>query len=74
MTLGTTNRQPQLSTFERAVLVAVHDAPWIEPERQKFNVQLALDALFQHGLIGPSCLKAGAYESTEEGARLLGYA
>lgn len=70
----TTVQQHQISPFDRAVLAAVHDAPWIEPERQPFNIQLALDALYQRGLIGPSCLKAGAYESTEDGARLLGYA
>lgn len=64
----------ELPAFERAVLTAVHNAPWVEPERQPFNVQRALDVLAQRGLIGPSCLKDGAYESTEEGARLLGYA
>ena len=64
----------KLSDFETAVLDAVHNAPWIDPAKQASNIQLALDALFQNGYIGPSCLKAGCYESTEKGARLLGYA
>ena len=42
----------KLSDFEPAVLAAVHNAPWIDPAKQAFNIQLALDALFQDGYIG----------------------
>lgn len=63
----------QMSDFDSAVLDAVHNAPWIDPARQKFNIQMALDSLFQLGMVQPSCLKAGCYESSERGAQVLGY-
>ncbi len=64
----------ELTQYQRAVLAAVHDAPYIEPTRQTPEIRTALSELKALRLLGLSCLKAGALESTEAGARVLGYA
>ena len=63
-----------LPKLDLAVLTAVHDAPWIDPDKQNAVVREALKRLEALGLLGPSCLNVHALESTEDGARLLGYA
>lgn len=64
-----------LTDYQRAVLFAVHSAPYIEPGRQTQPVQCALDFLKAHGLLtDASYMKPGALESSEKGAKLLGYA
>ena len=65
----------EMTDYQRAVLLAVHSAPYIEPGRQTQPVRDALDFLKSKGfLTDASYMKPGALESSEKGAKLLGYA
>ena len=65
----------QLSDYQKAVLFAVHSAPYIEPGKQTQPIRDALDFLKTEGLLtDASYMKPGALESSEKGAKLLGYA
>jgi hypothetical protein len=63
-----------MTDFDKAVLAAIHDAPYIEPEKQSAEVQAAIDRLRVARYLQPASLKRGAIESSETGARFLGYA
>lgn len=63
-----------MTDFERRVLYTVHCNPFVSPAPQTAEVRAAMESLKRDGYLQPSCLKAGALESSEKGARLLGFA
>jgi len=63
-----------LTPSESYVLANIHDAPYIEPAKQTATVCGIIEALKSKGMLQASCLKQGALESSEKGAKALGYA
>lgn len=63
-----------MTDFERRVLYTVHCNPFVHPGPQGDDVRAAMESLRRNGYLQESCLKSGALESSEKGARLLGYA
>lgn len=63
-----------MNDFERRVLYTIHCNPFVHPGPQTAEVRAAMESLKRAGYLQESCLKPGALESSEKGARLLGYA